>query len=260
MYGSFKYFWLLTSFRLELCLISWQCRTTNLKFHLVQVWYLLWNLITFQKCLLLSASIALAAQTGHEQLHLILCWQFSNIQVSRRYKHFDWLHERLVEKFCTLAIPPLPEKQISGKKIWFNNWTDYMIRECCQPSTRFSYFYFWLTDVKYLWVSCLSTSRTVCIFPAENCSRIKCQAIRAKWHVKNLTCPNVLDAAAQSMVMFLMFGGERSWPVLEIPTSSKVLSMKLYRGKTAWKECQPPADDEVVDLELRVRLFLGSAA
>jgi len=41
--------------------------------------------------------------------------QFSNIQVSRRYKHFDWLHERLVEKYCTIAIPPLPEKQISGK-------------------------------------------------------------------------------------------------------------------------------------------------
>uniref|UniRef100_A0A1I8Q7N1 PX domain-containing protein n=1 Tax=Stomoxys calcitrans TaxID=35570 RepID=A0A1I8Q7N1_STOCA len=35
--------------------------------------------------------------------------------VSRRYKHFDWLHERLVEKFCLIPIPPLPDKQISGR-------------------------------------------------------------------------------------------------------------------------------------------------
>ncbi|ESN98565.1 hypothetical protein HELRODRAFT_185844 [Helobdella robusta] len=40
---------------------------------------------------------------------------FSNIQVSRRYKHFDWLQQRLVVKFSTIPIPPLPEKQISGR-------------------------------------------------------------------------------------------------------------------------------------------------
>uniref|UniRef100_A0A1B6HWD0 Sorting nexin n=2 Tax=Homalodisca liturata TaxID=320908 RepID=A0A1B6HWD0_9HEMI len=40
---------------------------------------------------------------------------FNNIQVSRRYKHFDWLHERLEEKFSLIPIPPLPEKQISGR-------------------------------------------------------------------------------------------------------------------------------------------------
>lgn len=40
---------------------------------------------------------------------------FNNIQVSRRYKHFDWLHERLEEKFNIIAIPPLPDKQISGR-------------------------------------------------------------------------------------------------------------------------------------------------
>ena len=43
--------------------------------------------------------------------------QFNNIQVSRRYKHFDWLHERLVEKFTFIAVPPLPDKQIQGKNI-----------------------------------------------------------------------------------------------------------------------------------------------
>ena len=41
---------------------------------------------------------------------------FSNIQVSRRYKHFDWLHERLSGKFgAIIAIPPLPEKQVTGR-------------------------------------------------------------------------------------------------------------------------------------------------
>lgn len=35
--------------------------------------------------------------------------------VSRRYKHFDWLHERLTEKYCLIPIPPLPDKQISGR-------------------------------------------------------------------------------------------------------------------------------------------------
>lgn len=41
---------------------------------------------------------------------------FSNIQVARRYKHFDWLHEQLTKKFGTvIAIPPLPEKQVTGR-------------------------------------------------------------------------------------------------------------------------------------------------
>jgi len=40
---------------------------------------------------------------------------FNNIQVSRRYKHFDWLHERLTSKFHIIPIPPLPDKQIQGR-------------------------------------------------------------------------------------------------------------------------------------------------
>ncbi|XP_076346979.1 sorting nexin lst-4-like isoform X3 [Tachypleus tridentatus] len=40
---------------------------------------------------------------------------YNNIQVSRRYKHFDWLHERLEAKFTPIPIPPLPDKQISGR-------------------------------------------------------------------------------------------------------------------------------------------------
>ncbi|KAL1509214.1 hypothetical protein ABEB36_003984 [Hypothenemus hampei] len=40
---------------------------------------------------------------------------FTGIEVSRRYKHFDWLHDRLSEKFNLIAIPPLPDKQVSGR-------------------------------------------------------------------------------------------------------------------------------------------------
>lgn len=40
---------------------------------------------------------------------------FSKIQVSRRYKHFDWLHERLEEKFACIPVAPLPDKAISGR-------------------------------------------------------------------------------------------------------------------------------------------------
>lgn len=39
----------------------------------------------------------------------------TNIVVSRRYKQFDWLHERLVDKFSLIPIPPLPAKQQSGR-------------------------------------------------------------------------------------------------------------------------------------------------
>jgi len=39
----------------------------------------------------------------------------SGIQVSRRYKHFDWLQEQLSSKYMLISIPPLPEKQVSGR-------------------------------------------------------------------------------------------------------------------------------------------------
>ena len=43
---------------------------------------------------------------------------FSNIQVMRRYKRFDWLYEQLNGKFgAVIAIPPLPDKrlQVGGR-------------------------------------------------------------------------------------------------------------------------------------------------
>lgn len=39
----------------------------------------------------------------------------SGIQVARRYKHFDWLHEQLSAKYILIPIPPLPEKQVAGR-------------------------------------------------------------------------------------------------------------------------------------------------
>ncbi|XP_041782620.1 sorting nexin lst-4 isoform X2 [Anopheles merus] len=62
---------------------------------------------------------------------------FNNIPVARRYKHFDWLHERLVEKFCLIPIPPLPDKQISGRydeefvehrRVQLQEFVDWMCR------------------------------------------------------------------------------------------------------------------------------------
>lgn len=45
--------------------------------------------------------------------------------VSRRYKHYDWLHERMIEKFTLNAVPPLPDKQYYGE------WLDVMLVHTC---------------------------------------------------------------------------------------------------------------------------------
>ncbi|CAK8698075.1 unnamed protein product [Clavelina lepadiformis] len=37
------------------------------------------------------------------------------ITVQRRYKHFDWLYARLVERYPMIGIPRLPDKQASGR-------------------------------------------------------------------------------------------------------------------------------------------------
>lgn len=36
--------------------------------------------------------------------------------VSRRYKHYTWLHERMEEKFAMHCVPPLPDKQYYGER------------------------------------------------------------------------------------------------------------------------------------------------
>ncbi|XP_068609033.1 sorting nexin-18-like [Brachionichthys hirsutus] len=39
----------------------------------------------------------------------------TDVQVNRRYKHFDWLYGRLVERFPVISVPHLPEKQATGR-------------------------------------------------------------------------------------------------------------------------------------------------
>jgi sorting nexin-9/18/33 len=40
----------------------------------------------------------------------------TNRSVSHRYKHFDWLYERLLVKFgSAIPIPSLPDKQVTGE-------------------------------------------------------------------------------------------------------------------------------------------------
>ncbi|XP_015280260.1 PREDICTED: sorting nexin-33 [Gekko japonicus] len=39
----------------------------------------------------------------------------SHSPVYRRYKHFDWLYNRLLHKFTVISVPHLPEKQATGR-------------------------------------------------------------------------------------------------------------------------------------------------
>ena len=67
-------------------------------------------------CIVLTASshMILAVNLFPAKCHFSV-FQFSGIAVQRRYKHFDWLLGRFQEKYPTIVIPPLPDKQISGK-------------------------------------------------------------------------------------------------------------------------------------------------
>ncbi|XP_014206095.1 sorting nexin-18 [Copidosoma floridanum] len=82
---------------------------------------------------------------------------FNNIQVSRRYKHFDWLHERLEEKFCFVPIPPLPDKQISGRyeeqfiehrRTQLQEFVDYVCRHPVLSRSRVWQHFITCTDEK----------------------------------------------------------------------------------------------------------------
>ena len=38
-------------------------------------------------------------------------------RVSRKYKHFLWLYDRMAELFPCVSLPPLPVKQFSGEML-----------------------------------------------------------------------------------------------------------------------------------------------
>lgn len=47
----------------------------------------------------------------------MLRFQNTNRPVNHRYKHFDWLYERLLDKFgSAIPIPCLPDKQVTGRE------------------------------------------------------------------------------------------------------------------------------------------------
>ncbi|XP_062378701.1 sorting nexin-9a [Sardina pilchardus] len=64
----------------------------------------------------------------------------TNRAVNHRYKHFDWLYERLLEKFgSAIPIPCLPDKQITGRfdddfiKMRMERLQGWMSRMCRHP-------------------------------------------------------------------------------------------------------------------------------
>ncbi|XP_056136794.1 sorting nexin-18-like [Lampris incognitus] len=74
----------------------------------------------------------------------------TNTQVNRRYKHFDWLYARLVERFPVISVPHLPEKQAAGRfeedfiskrrrglTWWLNHMTGHPVLARCDVFQHF---------------------------------------------------------------------------------------------------------------------------
>ncbi|KAI5613087.1 sorting nexin-18 [Silurus asotus] len=70
--------------------------------------------------------------------------------VNRRYKHFDWLYARLVEKFPVISVPHIPEKQATGRfeedfiskrrkglLWWMNHMTSHPVLARCDVFQHF---------------------------------------------------------------------------------------------------------------------------
>uniref|UniRef100_A0A8C9VWP9 Sorting nexin 9 n=1 Tax=Scleropages formosus TaxID=113540 RepID=A0A8C9VWP9_SCLFO len=64
----------------------------------------------------------------------------TNRPVNHRYKHFDWLYERLLEKYgSAVPIPSLPDKQVTGRfeeefiKMRMERLQGWMTRMCRHP-------------------------------------------------------------------------------------------------------------------------------
>lgn len=77
--------------------------------------------------------------------------------MSRRYKHFDWLHEILEKKYCFITIAPLPDKQISGRyeeqfiehrRIQLQEFVDYVCRHPVLSRSRAWEHFITCTDEK----------------------------------------------------------------------------------------------------------------
>ncbi|XP_015207357.1 sorting nexin-9a isoform X1 [Lepisosteus oculatus] len=69
----------------------------------------------------------------------------TNRPVNHRYKHFDWLYERLLDKFgSAIPIPSLPDKQVTGRfeeefiKMRMERLQGWMTRMCRHPVISYS--------------------------------------------------------------------------------------------------------------------------
>ncbi|KAM9703436.1 sorting nexin-9b isoform 2-T2 [Menidia menidia] len=69
----------------------------------------------------------------------------TNRTVNHRYKHFDWLYERLLDKFgSAIPIPSLPDKQVTGRfeeefiKMRMERLQGWMTRMCRHPVVSYS--------------------------------------------------------------------------------------------------------------------------
>eukprot|EP00794_Sanderia_malayensis_P016744 gene16744-18438_t len=74
----------------------------------------------------------------------------TNQPVSHRFKHFDWLYGRLVEKFPCISVPPIPDKQITGRyaeefiqkrrqllEVWINRVSRHPVIAQCEVFQHF---------------------------------------------------------------------------------------------------------------------------
>ncbi|GAB0095711.1 Sorting nexin [Sergentomyia squamirostris] len=138
---------------------------------------------------------------------------FNNISVSRRYKHFDWLHMRLVEKFSLIPIPPLPDKQISGRyeeqfiehrRVQLQEFIDWMCRHPVLSSCEVWMHFLMCTDEKK-WKIGKRTAEKDPLVGAVYCAAIVApekQLLQSQVDMQVDTCGNFvhsMDSAVKSL-------------------------------------------------------------
>ncbi|XP_011307071.1 sorting nexin lst-4 [Fopius arisanus] len=148
---------------------------------------------------------------------------FNNIQVSRRYKHFDWLHERLEEKFCFISIPPLPDKQISGRyeeqfiehrRTQLQEFVDYVCRHPLLSRSRVWEHFITCTDEKR-WKAGKRTAEKdellgVNYFHAVQCTDTPLDAIKVEIQIDAFSrFINGLDPVVKNFMAMAMDQGKK---------------------------------------------------
>lgn len=143
--------------------------------------------------------------------------------MSRRYKHFDWLHERLEEKFCFIAIPPLPDKQISGRyeeqfiehrRTQLQEFVDYVCRHPVLSRSRVWEHFITCTDEKR-WKAGKRTAEKdellgVNYFNAIQCTDTSLDAIKVEIQIDAFSrFINGLDPVVKNFMAMAMDQGKK---------------------------------------------------